>query len=236
MRDQFKRVLTRAAVVLIFSVAMAWVESATVAYLRTLVNRVEPYQLTPLPIAHSFGAAEIIREAATLAMLASVGWLAGSSTRSRLGFFMISFAIWDIFYYLFLKIIVGWPHTIFDWDVLFLIPLPWWGPVLSPILISLDLIMIGALFLRSDFRDEKIEAGGISWALHVCGIILALYVFLEHSIQALLQGGKALTEELPIHFNWGIFILSLWLMVMPVLEEGIRSIRRKLPAQRTALH
>lgn len=225
MTEQIRRTSARIAAVLIFSIAMAWVESATVAYLRTLVHRVDPYQLAPLPIAASFGSVEIIREAATLAMLAAVGWLAGISAKSRLGFFLISFGIWDIFYYLFLKIIVGWPHTIFDWDVLFLIPLPWWGPVLSPILVSLVLIVIGTFLQRSNTGDAKANAGRFSWVLSFCGMILALVVFLDHSLQALLKGSGAVTEELPAHFNWMVFILSLLLMLTPVFAWGIRSVK-----------
>ena len=27
----------------------------------------------------------------------------------------------------------GWPETVLDWDILFLLPLPWWGPVIAPV-------------------------------------------------------------------------------------------------------
>ena len=137
MKEQTRHLTNRFAIIVIFSIAMAWMESSTVAYLRALVNRIEPYQQTPLPIIGSFGVTEIVREAATLIMLLTAGWLAGTSWKSKVGFFMTAFGVWDIFYYLFLKIIVGWPHSLFDWDILFLIPLSWWGPVLSPIVISL---------------------------------------------------------------------------------------------------
>ena len=137
LKDQTKRLTIRFALTVIFSIAMAWMEASTVVYLRTLVNRIEPYQQTPLPIINSFGVTEIVREVATLIMLLTAGWLAGTSWKSKVGFFMTAFGVWDIFYYLFLKIIVGWPHSLFNWDILFLIPLPWWGPVLSPILISI---------------------------------------------------------------------------------------------------
>src|SRR3954467_14983874 len=60
-------------VVVAFAVAMAWLESATVYYLRTLVDRIEPYQPNPLPIQGVLGQVELIREAATLLMLVTVG-------------------------------------------------------------------------------------------------------------------------------------------------------------------
>ena len=225
MKEQTKRSRFRFAIVVIFSIAMAWMESATVAYLRTLVNRVEPYQHLPLPVADSFGTTELIREAATLVMLVTLGWLAGKSWKSRFGCFMIAFGVWDIFYYLFLKIIVGWPHSLFDWDVLFLIPLPWWGPVLSPILISLILIIYGGMLTQSEFNEWTFRPGKLSWGFHFCGITVALYVFMAHSIKILIQGTGAVHMELPAQFNWPLFLLALLFMLMPILETGIRFVK-----------
>ena len=65
-------------VVVLFAVAMAWVESAAVLYLRTLIGRIDPYQPNPLPSFGGFAMAEVIREAATMVMLAGAGWLAGA--------------------------------------------------------------------------------------------------------------------------------------------------------------
>ncbi|MGD2080540.1 MAG: hypothetical protein PVJ36_05370, partial [Nitrospirota bacterium] len=46
------------------------------------------------------------------------------------------FALWDIFYYVFLRVWLGWPRTMMDMDVLFLIPGPWVAPVLLPVAAS----------------------------------------------------------------------------------------------------
>src|SRR5437764_8664264 len=78
-------------VVAIYAIAMAWVESAVVFYLRTMIDRIEPYQANPLPIIGGFGRAEVIREAATMIMLLTVGMLAGGHWRSRLGFMAVAF-------------------------------------------------------------------------------------------------------------------------------------------------
>src|SRR5690348_10530003 len=123
---------TRWLLVVAFGIAMAWLESATVYYLRVMVDRVNPYQADPLPIRGILGPVELVREAATLVMLLAVGALAGRTWRTRIGYTAIAFGIWDIFYYVFLNVICGWPASVFDWDVLFLLPLPWWGPVLAP--------------------------------------------------------------------------------------------------------
>ena len=110
------------AVVFAFGMAMAWVEAATVVYLRTLVGRIDPHQPNPLPVQGQLGEVELVREAATLIMLAGAGWLAGTNWRARLGYGVMAFGIWDIWYYIFLRQMTGWPSSLLDWDVLFLIP------------------------------------------------------------------------------------------------------------------
>ena len=124
---------TRWAIVVAFAVAMAWVESASVFYIRALLDRVEPYQAHPLPLNDALGYVELSREASTLVMIATLGLLAGRTWRHRVGYAAVAFGIWDIFYYVFLRFMTGWPRTLLDWDILFLLPLPWWGPVLAPV-------------------------------------------------------------------------------------------------------
>lgn len=201
-----------------FAVAMAWVEAAVVFYLRTMINRVVPYQADPLPAVGNFGAAELVREMATLAMLGAVGVLAGSTWRSRVGYTAVAFGIWDIFYYVFLKVLTGCPHTLLDWDVLFLLPLPWWGSVLAPVLISLLLIMWGTIATQF----EHIFCGcGQNWRMilsALTGAILALYVFMADTIRAAGWGVDAVRTVLPERFNWPLFMLALTLMAIPVVE------------------
>ena len=84
------------------------------------------------PMNGVLGDVELWREASTLVMIATVGLLAGRTWRRRAGYGAIAFGTWDIFYYVFLHFISGWPRTFLDWDILFLLPLPWWGPVLAP--------------------------------------------------------------------------------------------------------
>src|SRR5436190_21802667 len=114
--------LSRWSVVALFATAMAWVESAVVYYLRTMFNRIEPHQAHPLPLIGGLGPAELVREAATLIMLLMVGILAGRTWRARLAYSALAFGVWDIFYYVFLKVMCGWPHSLLDWDILFLLP------------------------------------------------------------------------------------------------------------------
>jgi hypothetical protein len=208
----------RGWVVVVYAVAMAWVEAAVVLYLRTMVNRIDPYQAHPFPMIGNLAQIEVAREAATLVMLAAVGILAGRAWRSRLGYAAVAFGVWDIFYDVFLKMMCGWPRSLMDWDVLFLIPLPWWGPVLAPMLIALLLIIWGALLSQFDSVPTpvlpKIVASGIGMA----GVGLALVVFMADALAVAHQGAEAIRNALPKTFHWPLFCGALFLMAVPVMR------------------
>ena len=218
----------RWAMVVVFAVAMAWVESAAVMYLRTLVGRIEPYQADPLPVSVGLSQAELIREAATLVMLFAVGWLAGRTWRSRLGYSLVAFGVWDILYYVFLAMIGSWPRSIMDWDVLLLIPLPWWGPVIAPVAIAAMMIVGGTLVSQFDQPDWPIWPGRRTWALNLGGVALGLYVFMADAIRSIPGGVEAIRTVLPTEFNWPLFIVALALMAVPIVDL-VRQIWRRRP-------
>lgn len=217
----------RLLVVAAFALAMAWVESAVVFYLRRLVDRIEPHQPNPLPIAGDIGGTELIREAATMVMLLAVGWLAGRTWRARLGFFIAAFGVWDIGYYVFLIPMTGWPHSVLDWDILFLIPLPWWGPVLAPVLIALLMIFGGGLLALNDERAGA-PLWPAKWSIAVCavGVILALGVFMADAIRAV-QRGESLQHVLPQTFNWPLFLVAWALMAVPAVDLARQNFARR---------
>ena len=210
--------LTRWVTVTTFAVAMAWVEAAVVYYLRTLVNRIEPYQPDPLPIVGALGPVELAREFTTLVMLFTVGVLAGRDWRARLGYSAIAFGVWDIFYYVFLKIMCGWPKSLLDWDILFLIPLPWWGPVLAPVSIAMLMILWGTLASQFERTPGPRLSNWRMWVLNSIGIALALYVFMADAIRVADQGVDAIRNVLPTRFNWPFFCVALALMAAPLIR------------------
>ena len=197
---------------------MAWVESAVVFYLRTMIDRIDPYQPNPLPVIGGFASVELPREFATLVMLFAVGVLAGRTWRARIGYTVIAFGVWDIFYYLFLKMMSGWPHSLLDWDVLFLLPLPWWGSVLSPVLISLLMILWGTFASQSERAHTPALSNWRAWILNLIGIALALYVFMADTLAASHHGLDAIRTMLPVKFNWPMFCVALALMSVPVMR------------------
>lgn len=141
----------------LFSIGMAYVEAVVVVYIRRLISFQD---LSTLPIGsiesllrdHHLLFEEQTREAATILMLITVAVLSGRDIKERTASFLWCFGLWDIFYYIFLRIWTGWPRSPMDMDVLFLIPAPWVSPVIVPVTISL--IMAGtALFI---FRSSKV--------------------------------------------------------------------------------
>jgi len=132
---------------------MGYMESAVVVYLRALYYPAGFYIITqeslkavPLKIL----LIEAGREFATIVMLTSLSILTErKNILRRIAYFLFAFSIWDIFYYVWLRILIGWPETLFTNDVLFLIPRPWLAPVLVPIVISISLIVISLILLSS---------------------------------------------------------------------------------------
>lgn len=202
--------------VAVFAVAMAWVEAAVVYDLRVLVDRLQPYQANPLPMAGALGNIELVREVATLVMLAAVGWLAGGTLRARLAYSAIAFGVWDVFYYVSLRVMYGWPASLLDWDVLFLLPLPWWGPVIAPMSIAVLLIAWGTLATASPALSSGRGSESRLWSAAGLGAALALYVFMADALRAAPYGVEAVRAVLPEAFNWPMFLVALTLMASPV--------------------
>jgi hypothetical protein len=217
-----------------FAVAMAWVEAACVYDLRVLIDRLQPYQSNPLPMSGALGGIELAREAATLVMLAAVGGLAGRTARARLAYTAIAFGVWDIFYYVWLKVMSGWPTSPFDWDILFLLPLPWWGPVAAPVSIALLMIVWGTLATAS---QDPSGSGSESrlWPVAGLGAALALYVFMADALRTLPYGLDAVRTVLPDTFNWSMFLVALALMAAPVAPMIWTAVRRARGGPRRSL-
>lgn len=187
----------------IFAIAMAYLESAVVVYLRAMYGIEDLLRDINLrPDIYTF--VEIGREAATVLMLVITGLIAGNTWSKKIGYFFLSFGIWDIFYYIWLYVFIQWPKSLFEWDILFLIPLPWWGPVIAPVLISLLLISIGYLLIR----DVKFKVTSTDWIIFSLSIIVLLYTFVEDSVIVILSGTGNLTEIRPTSFNWILFFIG----------------------------
>jgi len=201
---------------LIFGASFGYVEAAVVAYLRLLHEparqRFYPGrgagELFPLltmeqlkasgPEQRQLLAIELGREAATILMLAAVGLAVARNAGQWAAAFVIAFGAWDIAFYAFLKLLLGWPASLFTWDILFLIPVPWTGPVLAPALVSAAMIGAGVWHLRSEARSEPVAIGRGHWMGIIGGALVIVWAF-AMDYQAIMAGGR------PRAFHWGVF-------------------------------
>ena len=207
--------------VTVFAIAMGFLETAVVIYMRLLLYpKGFAFPLAPIP--SSLILVEILREAATIIMLLGIGVLAGKSAISRFAWFIYSFAIWDIFYYVFLKLLIHWPESLMTWDILFLIPTTWVGPVITPIITSLTMILLAILILFFDGKKKNAKLKTREWTLLIAGSLVLITSFTwDYSVFMLEHYNfkdiwTVPSEEMlkismlyiPRMFNWFLFWLS----------------------------
>ena len=216
LNDCRDRWVWRVVLVTLFAVAFGYVESAVVVYLRVVYDPIRaslhPEQpvgsLLPLITVEQLGevdpmhirnlAIELGREAATMLMLVMVASLAARRRGEWIAMFMISFGVWDIAYYGGLKAMIGFPASLWTWDILFLLPVPWLGPVLAPVIVSLSMIGAGLIILARTGRGRPLQARWFHWVGIVGGGLIVIASFCK-------DYARTSTGEMPEGFNWLIF-------------------------------
>ncbi len=210
--------------VTVYSIAMGYLESAVVIYIREMIFG-DALQVFPLTMLEPrLAILEVGREAATIVMLAVIGYLAGKDRLERWMMFIYSFAVWDIVYYIALRIVVGWPVSLLTPDVLFLIPVVWIGPVIAPVMISILLAAasLSLLSIKSKFPGTGIRSRNIWFFL--AGCVLVLYSFTVEIFHILLtEGPKGLENYTPKTFDWVLFIAGYLVMLAAVIKTIIES-------------
>jgi hypothetical protein len=134
-------------------------------------------------------------------MLVAVGCLAGRRWVDRLAWTAVAFGVWDIGYYVWLWVFIGWPHSPGTWDVLFLIPSPWTGPVLVPVAVSSALIAFGLLAAYRTTSGRAPRVGPAVASTAVIGGAVVVVSFLANG-PALPSGGP------PGWYPWLVFWLG----------------------------
>src|SRR5260370_17978307 len=189
---------------LLFGTAFGYLEAAVVTYLRALHEPARqrfypgrpPAGLFPLLTLDQVRAApgqmqtlaiEIGREAATIVMLAVVALAVARNAGDWAAPFVITFGTWNITFYVFLKFLLGWPASIFTWDILFLVPVPWVGPVLAPVLVSAAMIAAGVWQLRAQAQGQGVRIGGAQWSGIMAGAGILVISFPRDS-RAIIAG------------------------------------------------
>ncbi len=200
----------------LFGIGFGFVEAAVVVDLRAIlgpsVGRLagrssdDLFPMIPFdrlakddPTAARLMRVEVLREAATLVMLAGVGLAAGRSFIGRFSAFVVGFGVWDLTYYLFLKLLIGWPESVWTWDVLFLIPVPWAAPVLAPAFVAATMILAGSIVIAEEAKGRPFRVSRWDWLAIVGGglILIAAFCWDWRQIAA---GG------MPGPFPWPLFL------------------------------
>ncbi len=224
--------------VTIFSIAMGFMETVVVVYLRTIYYP-NGFQFPLVAMETDMAIIEIMRETATIVMLLGIGYLTGKTTSQRFAYFIFSFAIWDIFYYIFLKCLLNWPESLFTWDILFLIPVPWVGPVIAPCIVSLSMIVfsISILYYSEKGINTKIQPN--EWTLLITGSLTVIVSFIWDFFKYLSQEATSsqavnLTENniefmnyIPGVFNWLLFISGQLIIILGILVFIYRMQKKK---------
>lgn len=218
--EQKKDASLRWILVVIFAVAFAWVESAVVVYLRKIYF--DGVFKFPLVVAWEEGKhiidslirIEFGREIATIVMLVAVGCIAGKNRLQKFCYFIIAFGIWDIFYYIWLYIMVGWPESLMTWDLLFYVPLPWVGPVITPLLIATAMFGAGSLLVYYDEKRYLIQWRWYDLAVELgCGLLIII-AFCWDWKNILQVPGDETRTGIPNPFSWWLFVPAFLFSVL----------------------
>ena len=206
--------MKRIAGLTIWGIAFGYMEAAVVVYLRALYYP-EGFAFPLKTISQSVLLTEIGREAATLIIMAVTAILAYSRRQQRVAAFFFLFGIWDLFYYLFLKLLLDWPPSLSTWDILFLIPLPWAGPVWAPSLVASAFVLL-ALPLLMDKHPYRFSRWFLLLETVAAQLIVASFI---------LPGCSGIDRHQPDFFPsplfWSGFLLGTGTF-MAVLYRGKR--------------
>ncbi|MHC4260249.1 MAG: hypothetical protein ACYSTF_07570 [Planctomycetota bacterium] len=194
--------LKRFAVVVMFGIAFAYVEAAVVVYLREIFHADGfTFPLREFPISENVSLllTEIGREAATIVLILASCWLIGRNRQQRFAYFLAIFAIWDIFYYVWLKILINWPVSIMDWDILFMIPTKWASPVLAPVIVSVIMLLFAVIMLYRNSCGVPLTVGLIDVVVFSLAALVVVVSFC-------IAGLHVEESDFQSYFYWPLFV------------------------------
>ncbi len=219
-QEQLKRTFERFFIAVVFSIAFGYIEAAVVVYLRAIFHPDGfTFPLTEFgigPLWKRLLLIEVGREAATLVLILTGSYLFGQNRRQRFAYFLTIFAVWDIFYYVWLKVLLDWPATIMDWDILFLIPIPWASPVLAPILVSITLLVFAAIILCRSDRARPVKVALADWFAFILAAVVVVVSFC-------IAGRHITKPDYQSHFYWPLFAAGLLAAVVLFLKCFVKS-------------
>ena len=222
--DTLKTTLRRFCIAVIFSIAFGYIEAAVVVYLREIFHPegfTFPLTIFPIdPVSKRLFLTEIGREASTLVLILTGAWLFGRNLRQRVAYFLTIFAVWDIFYYVWLKVLLNWPASLMDWDILFLIPISWASPVLAPVMVSVVMLCFAIVILYWDSLGRPIKTCFFDWMVFSLAAVIIVVSFC-------IPGPHVADEDYHAYFYWPLFAAGLVCAVLVFVKCLINSGRKK---------
>lgn len=214
----------------VYGIGMALLEAVVVVYLRKLYYP-QGFFFPLKSMDWNIYQIEVLREAGTLLMLVCVSALAAETFTTWFAFFLFNFAVWDIFYYVWLKVLLNWPAHLMEWDILFLIPITWDGPVLCPLLCSLAMIVLAGVILTYHKRGLQVRLKYYEWSLLLGGALLVFISFIWNYTSLMLSHGfldqlsalrnnaavqQVIEQYQPQSFQWGYFLAGFTIILVSI--------------------
>ncbi len=216
----------------IFGIAMGFLEAIVVIYVRQLCYPDGfDFPLKMLPEKMIF--IEWIREISTVVMLTMVGIISGRTFLEKFSFFIFTFGIWDIFYYVALKIFINWPSSFLTWDLLFLIPITWLGPVIAPIICSILMISLAIIIVNLSQKNTNFKLNKFEWIFMLAGAFIVFLTFIYDYLKIIVKNGfiskiltlnkdeqfiKIVESYVPVEFCWLAFIAGVCLILLCIFS------------------
>lgn len=225
----------------IFGIAFGILEGVVVVYLRRIYYP-DGFTFPLVLLEPKMISIEIIREISTIVMLGSIAFILGKTRGEKFSFFIFTFAVWDIFYYVALKLFLNWPESLLTWDVLFLIPVTWIGPVLAPIICSFGLILISLIYVNFYEKNYSVNFGKWNYALIILGVLLILYTFLYDYTKIIIENDfwkdlsnlsqnqkfwEIVQNYVPRKYNWFVFGVGCLIIGLNYAQVFIKSYTSK---------
>ncbi len=235
-------------VVGLFAITMGFLEAIVVVYLRELYYP-GGFHFPIVNLPSKLLDFEIVRESTTIIMLVCVGILAGKTKCGRFGWFLLVFGIWDIFYYVGLKLMLGWPVNLMTWDILFLIPITWLSPVLAPVICSITMILVALPIVYFDHQGHHIIFGKYVWILFIFGALIIIISFIENFFMLLYFEGffnlfnsnfnhsdfeKTISNFVPEKFNWLLFTIGELFIIggaFHLMRQFLKKYKKHIPKE-----
>jgi len=222
-QSTINQTLLKFSIVVVFSIAFAYIESAVVVYLREIfhpegfkfpfkVFNVEQVNMRLL-------LTEVGREAATLVLILTACWNFGQNRRQRCAYFLTIFAIWDIFYYVWLKVLIDWPASIMDYDILFLMPTIWASPTLAPVLVSVTMLIFALVILLLDAKGLRLKVTYLDWAGYITAAVIIVAGFCY-------TGQFHDKTDFDRHYSWLIFASGELIAISIFVYRALRAFSR----------